>query len=423
MTPDKKQWVQEHLDSTSYLFFQGRDSSQLQAIRYLGNNKITATTGEEAQISVPNILTIPQQRIWLYPEIKEIDRKDQWSLGSLISKFKFWFMGISVTKNNKNTALPLYPTDEMGSVYQYSVINQKRSLGQDNDISDHKNKVDALEQYAPKINKVLYGVSRGAATTFAALSQHHYHNVKLCVLEGPPGSISAQIKFYFTKFLGRLLYNDYLAPWIIGGAHKADKNKQAKAQIDNFPDDVPLVIISSRNDWTVQHKSSFNLALGVAAKRIKAKDNGEDVAPVYFLQLDDSGHNQYFRTDVSNDAIRYQHFIHALYKKHGLPYIEDYAALGAAELDTADLTYGLLKEQTKYHGLFKSTQENRKGLREEAFVKLKSDLDLMEDVNKKDRIINMCSAMSLFSKPIDPGYLYAGETKLQELKELTANIL
>lgn len=63
MTNKKYEWVGEHLKNTAYVFYQSRDSSQLQAIRYVGNHKITATTGEEAEITVPNILTIPHQQI------------------------------------------------------------------------------------------------------------------------------------------------------------------------------------------------------------------------------------------------------------------------------------------------------------------------------------------------------------------------
>jgi hypothetical protein len=50
---------------------------------------------------------------------------------------------------------------------------------------------------------------------------------------------------------------------------------------------------------------------------------------VYLLTLKESSHSQYMMHN-GEDAQTYQNFIHALYKKYGLPHRADYAEQGYA---------------------------------------------------------------------------------------------
>ena len=225
MQKKKPIWSGDNFDTTAYLYYQGKDSSQLQTTRYIGKAKMIASTGEIAHLTIPNITTMPRERLWVYPEIKEINRH---GTRSIISRIIQWLAGLFVVSPTADTKsqgyTPLYPTDETGSVYKYAMNHEKRSLGQDNDIKYHKRRVDSLQHHHPKINNVImYGVSRGAATTFSALSQHQYQNVKLCIFEGIPATISAQFKFYFSNFLGKLLYNNFFVRHFIGTKHSTAK--------------------------------------------------------------------------------------------------------------------------------------------------------------------------------------------------------
>lgn len=402
-------WIGD-LEKTAFIFYQGRNFSQLHACKYVGNHPIGTSTGEIATlISTQGIAAIPREKLWVYPEIQEIDRHAR--LG-LLTRLKHWFIGIEVLGPKANATLdyiPLYPQDESGSLHHHSVFNSLRSLGQTTDIVDHGKKFSSLVQHHKEINNIiLYGVSRGAATTFSALADNQYPNVKLCIIEGPPASISALFKSYFSSFLGKLLYNNFVSSLFLGKQHQTGKENQAMARIATFPNDVPLVIISSQKDKVVPHKNSIKLALGVAAKRILAQENGEEIAPVYFLQLDSAGHNQYSLSNGSNDALRYRNFIHAVYKKHHLPHIEEYAIQGNSEIKTAKLTSKYFKHQIAFQAQFKSQKTARKAIHEEALNNMAQILNPLAAEEKK-RIISICSKMPLYYKQ-DKGFTLFGKT-------------
>lgn len=412
-------WV-GNLDKTAFIFYQGRDSSQLHASKYIGNKFLGATTGEIAFLNkTRGIETIPREKLWLYPEIEEINRHTKYGL---LRRLMHWFTGLNVIRPSAHQRLdytPFYPQNESGSLHHFSVLNTKRSLGQATDIQAHARRYSSLVQHHSDIeNVILYGVSRGAATSFSALAENQYKKVKLCIIEAPPASISALFKFYFSRFLGKFLYNTSLIPLILGRQHKTGKEHQAKAQIARFPNDVPLVVLSSRKDKTVPLKSSIKLALGVAAKRIAAQQDGEEVAPVYFLQLDNSTHNDYCILGTSEDPNRYQNFIHAVYKKHGLPHIEEYALLGEKEFKTAELTKGILKNQVTLQAKFKSEKTGRNAIRTDALESINRDLTLLAPEDRK-RAINICSAMSLYYKNRNVHSLFKQATKTEPSEEHT----
>lgn len=406
-------------DNTAFIFYQGRDSSQVHAAKYLGNNKMGTTTGEVADFRGKGILTIPPEKLWVYPEIREIDRHVKFGL---LSRFKHWVQGMQVVRPEENGEqldyTPLYPQNQSGSVHRYSVSNSRRSLGQKTDIKSHKKRYDSLSQHHPEINNVVvYGVSRGAATTFASVAENNYKNVKLCVLEAPPASIRDLFKVYFSKLLGKILYNESIAALFLGKHHKTGKQHQALGHVANFPNDIPLVIISSQKDTTVHHKNSLKLALAVAAKRIDAQSRGEAIAPVYFLQLDKSDHNDYCINGSSEDPERYQNFMHAIYKKQGLPYVEEYAIQGEQTLKTAVLTDGLLKEQIKFQSEFKNDKPARKTIRNQALESIRTEINTLDTADKA-RVVNICAAMPLYCKHRNRHTLFGKTDTLKKLETL-----
>jgi len=345
MPGEQPVWVSPPGITVSYLFYQGRNSTQVQAARYTGGQPIITTTGEVAQCTSSGVLTIPREHLWLHKEIPEINlefSRKSW----LIAPLRHFFSGIYVRSMRSGESLgykPLYETDHPGSVRYYSVNHNLASLCQETDKCAHKEKYDALMARAPGHAVVLYGVSRGAGATFSATDK-----ADLCILEGPPSSLRRIFKFYFTKILGKLLYNKITAYLFLGGKHSTDKAQQPIGHVDTFPNNVPLVIVSSKRDWIVPHESSIRLALRVAAKRIAAREEAiargvpretadRYIAPVYFIQLDRPGHNGYTKRGT-RDAERYQNAIHAIYRAHGLSHVPAYADLGAEEMHLANLT-------------------------------------------------------------------------------------
>jgi pimeloyl-ACP methyl ester carboxylesterase len=386
-----------NLDRVSFVFYPGRSSTQTQASKYIGNQTLITSTGEIAYYPPNNILTMPREALWVYPSLTEIDITPTYALNPILP-FKRWWQGIKIQTGPKDYT-PLYPTDEAGSFRHYTIDHAACSLGQATDIADHALKIEHLKKTIPDIQDIiLYGVSRGAATTFSALATHQYEDVKLCVLEGVPSSMSGIFKSYAKhRDIGKLAYQ-YLGPTFLGGQHKTDKASQARAYVKNFPNEVPLLIVSSIEDEVVPHENSIRLALRVAAKRVKARDEGKTVAPVYFLQLDTVGHNHYTTHD-SEDALRYQSCIHAIYKQLKLPYIETYAEQDHSILDVSELTNGKLSEQVRFQMWYWEDKDNRSLIREEALNALKHSLAAPDITDKtRTRMRNIANAMPLYTK-------------------------
>jgi len=404
----KSRWSNEdQLANSAYVFYHGKGTTQVQAVRYIDEKNFIATTGERVSLTRDGINTIPRERLWIGSELKEVDFDySKWNfLNRILSAIKLGLRGMKVHENKiHDDYQPLYATDQQqGTLNNFNIDLAKASLGQETDTSEHKKKIEDLNMQHPDIkNIVLYGVSRGASTTFNAMTkfQHQYENIKLCVLEGPPASVTSVIKNYVGKFFTNILYNRFTANWFIGEQHSLEKKAQAKAYIRSFPDDIPLVIVTSKKDDLVPHSSSVKLAMGVAAQRIRF--GSKKSAPVYLLQLDSPGHNDY-TTKNSADSLRYQNFLHAVYKKHGLAYIEEYADKGEKEFATAELTHGLLKKQVQFQNEFASTKDRlkRMGIRRKALAEFNKQFACADNPYDKNRAASLCENLPLYAKPFD----------------------
>ena len=408
--PHPSRWTGD-LKNTAYIFYQGMNASQAQAARYVETNTMVLTTQEEAVYLKTEVNTIPRERLWVYPEIQEIQRNTK--LG-LIGRVEHNAHGIYIRKNiGPLPYQPLYQTNEQGTLHHYSVNAAKSSLGQTTDILDHQRKYAALISAHPNINNiVLYGVSRGAATSFSALAEHQYRNVRLCILEGVPSSMSGIIKNYAARIpglsrLGKFFYSEPIAHLFFGHQHVLDKSSQARGHVEHFPVDVPLVIISSHKDAVVPLENSIRLALRVAAHRLTSTN--PNVQPVYFLQLDKVGHNEYTKQG-SKDSQCYNNFIHAVYKKHGLPFVEQYAHEGEVELEKANLmsepNRQLVHEQIK----FWLNKPNRDQIRNRAFDQL---VALKKDKKIDQNQLALYEQMPLFSK-CDPSLYFFQRMPIRE---------
>jgi hypothetical protein len=417
---DAHVWIMNPDEETFYLVYQGLGNSQTQFVKCTGHHPIKTSTSEVVQATRQGIYTIPEDRIWVYPELDEVIRDGQWGIKSRIKQRLV--RGIKVLKPKayeKDEVDALYPVDQTGSVDCYAVDKRQVSLGQATDIKAHHKKYKALTN--PALNKaynptkknhvVLYGLSRGGSAIFSACAVHHseYTDVKLCILEAPPATISSAVKFKLGASLGKFLYQN-MGKLILGAQHETTRAHQAIASIDTFPKHVPLVVISSKQDELVPHKSSLNLALGVAARRQQAIEVGEtNVASVYVIQLDNSKHNRY--TEGAERA-RYQHAVHAIYRKHGLPYIEAYANAGESELQVAELTQGILSSQVRMQHAFKTTQDDEPLLKQKKrqMIRDNAPRDFRETVITRSselshvhlkRAVSLCHAMPLYKKPLE----------------------
>ncbi len=420
--PSQLDW-QGELGKTKFVFYQGRLQSQLHAASYIGNHPFVSTTNEQYSCPWPTVFTMRRESLWVYPELPEVVKKvgkedgsprtwsercSEWAFYAK-SHLKGWWLGEAVPVLIDDKApdyQPCYPLDEEGSLSYFQVNNLDASLAQETDKNAHRARILAMQKQAPENeHTVLYGVSRGAATTFSALAAHHslYKNVKLCVLEAPFDSIEGLAQTLFkSQRLGAWLYQqDGLRKRLIGERHLAQREQEPRGHATTYPNHIPTVMVSSIVDDVVPHKNTIRLALRVAIKRLQARESGEEVAPFYFLQLDTLRHVQYCYQG-SDDALRYERFIHYLYRKNGLPHVQALAESCEENDEITDLTSMTMAPLIKAQQHYWQNKPDRLSIREEALKALLKQLDdSVLELKDKRRILLLAKEMPLFSARIE----------------------
>lgn len=410
-----KKEVFQNNDKVLLHYYPGNHSAPTQATQYVTpGEKIKLPTGELASTKRIGIPLFDSKHFY-FPHMEEIElsHSNTWktkilhTLKGIPTNIKHWWNSISVEKGDKD--------DINRNTYQSFVVNSsKASLGQRTDINEFFNSNNDIEK-SPELAtlaRAYMGVSRGAGATFSALSEVPIsQNIKLCILEAPPSTLKGLFKFYGERYLksraiGKWLYENlpnFLLTPFLGAQHQRDKASQARGHVDRFPNTIPLLIISSKKDTTVAHESSIRLAFRVAEKRNNALSNGEDVAPVYFLQLDTVDHNDY-ATSERQDSIRYRNTVHAICRKHDLPFIAEYADAGEPEMQAASLLTPIYNKFLGLQSAFwhNKDPENRVRCKEEATQCLSTLSTISQNKNTFEisRLESIIHHLPLFTKKI-----------------------
>jgi dienelactone hydrolase len=217
-------------------------------------------------------------------------------------------------------------TDNNKSLCAHMVRVNQINLGQEQDLAEHKKRIEACKKAYPESGIVLYGVSRGALTTATAYAQEQYEGVKAVVLEGCPSSIpdvintnhGALILGLYEKYIQRICAHD-------------PEGISALACIEKFPKRTPVLFITSDKDKVVPSACTKRLAQKLA-------DAGHE--DVYCVVLKNSSHIGYCWDDPA-DAKNYQNTVHAFYKKYGIAgYNEQYAQAGMELLEKSRIIIG-----------------------------------------------------------------------------------
>lgn len=312
------------------LFFQGNGSSQTQALKYVGNQKITATTGETMWCTGRNNLS-PLNVIYklhIGVEIADVNLNPFDSylsyfnpikiIGSAITWGSNWYYGFHFTSNIPKTE----------SVAFHAPILSQVSIGQETDMQSHRRKYDSWLASKDKTQGlILWGVSRGTAATFCAFAKEKYPEVKLVVLEGAIDSVQNVIPSRVTHTIPV----DFVSKKITSAINSSfsffkkynlmqydPQGTSPLTSVEEFPEGIPIVFITSKKDTVVTCKNTKNIAQTLA-------DKGKN--DVYLLELECSSHPNYMFDEV-NDRDNYEAFIHAIYKKYNLKYDSDLAAKG-----------------------------------------------------------------------------------------------
>lgn len=181
-------------------YYPGNNSAPTQATRYIGEkDEIKLPTGERAKTKKTGI-PLFESRHFYFPGIEEIEINKgshffakilHW-FKSIPSFIKHWWSGIEIVHGDKSS-------DNNNSYNGFVVNSNKSSLGQQTDIREFAKSNEEIEQ-SPELShkpRIYFGVSRGAAATFSALAEVQIsQNIKLCVLEAPPSSLSGLFKYW-----------------------------------------------------------------------------------------------------------------------------------------------------------------------------------------------------------------------------------
>lgn len=309
------------------MFYQGVACSQTQISKYIGENFIPMTTGDYVicrgrnNLKPINILFNP----FIGAESKDVNLRPFDSFTSQFNPVKLvsasvsmavnWYQGIEIYDAKTQYRIT-------GSKSVHSINISELSLAQETDIASHFEKYQLCKEPDPDVDIVAFGVSKGAATTFVSLAKKHaeghYSEVKLAVLEGCFRSVEDT---FFFKALPPAwsIFNTGLSLFT-----KYQKDGPSPGNcVADFPENIPVVFITSEKDRVVPSWSTELLANDLAAR---GKND------VYLLKLKNSSHPNYMFDDPE-DRDTYEAFIHAIYKRYKLPYIPTFAEKGEALLD------------------------------------------------------------------------------------------
>lgn len=316
------------------IFYQGNASSQTQVLKYIGNDKVVATTGQTMWCTGRNNLkpiNIATNVIFT-PEIADVNLKPFDSYLSYLNPINWVASGTTYLCNRRNgfqfETLSAVPE----SVVYHVPLFKNISIGQRTDIESHKKRYQHWLASKDRHDiAVFLGVSRGTAATFCALAEENYEKAQLVILEGAIDSVENVIENRAKKLL-----HPYLAPKAkntITSAFRFFKDHNIMQYdpdgpsplkyVDRFPENIPVVFITSKADAIVPRENTERIARALA-------DRGKN--EVYLLILERSSHPNYMFDDEI-DRKTYQNFIHAIYEKYDLQHNPKYAARGRHLLD------------------------------------------------------------------------------------------
>lgn len=331
------------------LFYQGANCTQTQALKYTGNQKIVATTGELMWSTGRNNLA-PLQVIYnlhIGTEIADVNLNPFDTRLSYLNPVKLFYSGVSWAKNYwEGVHIEPAPNPTPDSVVFHSQYPSLVSYGQEPDIQSHYLKYQA---WLDRINKnnglILWGVSRGTAATFCAFARYKYPEVKLVVLEGAIDSVANIARtIAMNTFRSERAASYALGAFrtATGFLHKfnlfgySPNGVSPIDMVNEFPENIPVVFVTSKKDSVVPAENTENIA-----KRLAERGKND----VYVLRLENSSHPNYMYDD-KNDRDIYEAFIHAVYRKYGLQHDHELADKGEPWLEKA-----LIKQPEQRHTL------------------------------------------------------------------------
>lgn len=323
------EWLEPTGKEMHTIFYQGMLSSQVQAARYTAKKGFIATTGE--RVYCPHGLDIIHN-LYIGSEIDEVVpwRAQQYKK-SFWKSIKARFHRLISQAANKRDGIEVEANHKGPSLKAHIVRLKKVNIAQENDLINHQHKYELCCKEHVNGHIGLFGVSRGAATTFIAVSCNQYDlsKIKFVILEGCFDSVEhlIQLRVPLLGNLGwsRTLLNKLL--YSVFGDYRFD-GVSPLSVVDKFPHSVPVLFVTSKKDKNVPYESTMQLAKELVKTGHKQ---------VYVLILKSSGHNGYYK-DSPQDRAVYKAVVHAFYRMLGMPHIPFYAEQGAELLNSCKMS-------------------------------------------------------------------------------------
>ncbi len=221
------------------------------------------------------------------------------------------------TQNQEVIHTPFFTFDYSDATKQFWRVNfWNTNFGQKDDVKTLKKAYEkyVLDGEEKSADIILLGVSRGAVTALNFMAKHNPELVKAIIVESPFDHIESIAKQVAKK--SRIRSNIIHRIMSIVFARYNPKGMHAINMVDKINKNLPILIICSKQDQRVPWQSSFNLY-------IKLQKVGHK--KTHILVLDHGKHDNIL---LGKDGKKYQHVVHAFYKKYGLPYNDKYAHYG-----------------------------------------------------------------------------------------------
>lgn len=266
-------------------FFQGHGSSRFHATVYAGQQGIDAMVENNLVHAVcpdaPQLL----HNIWTYPELEDVDYYP--------SNPILW-----LGKALHYTANRYRRID--GAISHASIIS-KWNVSGEQDVSHHLYWFrEMLQSISPDKKVVLFGCSRGAATTFISVSQmtpEEHQRIALVILEAPFDSV--------TNTIFESAYCPHIQMALLPRLTLYNPDQMTPSEAANFwPNTVPVAFITSNADTRVPKRLTLNLI-----NKIRSYGHTK----VHHCELHNSHHMLYPMHNLNDQKIYYD-FVNEMYQ-------------------------------------------------------------------------------------------------------------
>ena len=204
------------------------------------------------------------------------------------------------------------------TVANYNFNLSRTNIAQRGDINALRKTYAAHLRAYPNTDVVLYGDSRGAATVFNFIALDKPVQVKAAVIEGVFDAVPHALKhFIYTDKEHRTEERLDNTLCTVMRSYK----KKAPTPLDyanRINDDIPLLLVTSLQDWIVSPQCTFNLY-----KKLKTRGHRK----LHLLVLKHASHPGYMLDDPVDKEL-YESVVHAFYKHYQLPHNYERALAG-----------------------------------------------------------------------------------------------